>query len=74
MLQFREGDDRKDGIPTVKVIDFGLCEELCEGKPVPSSSPRGTLRYMCPKMLNGEIDFKSDVWALGITAFVASHL
>ncbi len=68
----REGEDE---IP--KVLDFGVAkarrrdlasaEETLEGQLV------GTLAYMSPEqtMASGDIDHRSDIWAMGVIAFRA---
>ena len=66
----------------VKVLDFGLAKQVGGGileGPTRSfatidnaSSVSGTLPYMAPEILRGEIaDHRSDLWALGIVLYEA---
>jgi diguanylate cyclase (GGDEF)-like protein len=49
----------------IKLMDFGLMARAGA-----SASPKGTLAYMAPEILNGErIDARADLYALGITAY-----
>ena len=70
-----------DGL--VKVLDFGLATRT--SGPVPegptrsfvtapdSSSVSGTLPYIAPEVLRGEIaDYRSDLWALGVVLYEAA--
>jgi serine/threonine-protein kinase len=62
----------------VKVLDFGLArhldhqgvEILTQGTNAPRSGLRGTLSYMAPELLRGELaDVRTDIWSLGVTTF-----
>ena len=70
-----------DGL--VKVLDFGLAKQVGGGileGPTRSfatventSSVSGTLPYMAPEILRGEVaDHRSDLWALGIVLYEAA--
>ena len=65
-----------------KVLDFGLARSTlpAAAAPVDSGDPtqpslffgsvEGTLRYMAPEMLRGELaDFRSDIFSLGVVLF-----
>lgn len=54
-----------------KVSDFGLAFLLtCDGKPSPGMPRGGTPCYMSPEqILNQKVDFRSDIYALGVTLF-----
>ncbi len=66
-----------DGVPTAKVIDFGIARAI--GDPLHSGSRPMTLdhqivgspAYMCPEAAAGEreIDTRSDVYALGLLLY-----
>src|SRR5579864_1566121 len=67
-----------DGL--VKVLDFGLAKQVGAGifeGPTRSfatiaeaSSVSGTLPYMAPELLRGEVaDYRSDLWALGVVLY-----
>ncbi len=64
----------------VKILDFGLAkltraseaeeETLSLASVMPSGSIVGTLPYMAPQALRGEIaDARSDIWALGVVLY-----
>jgi hypothetical protein len=55
----------------VKLIDFGISLPSVDastdvGSPMP---PAGTMAYMAPEVFRGEVDARTDVYALGITLF-----
>lgn len=54
-----------------KVCDFGLAFLLtCDGRPSHGMPQGGTPCYMSPEqMLNQKVDFRSDIYALGVTLF-----
>lgn len=55
----------KGGIPTVKLIDFGLSQFLAPGDKGRQSF--GTLSYSSPEIvLNLPQDHQTDIWSLGI--------
>ena len=54
----------------VVVTDFGLAVAHSLGQRGPSAARLGgTLAYMAPEMFTGEVSSRTDVYALGITAF-----
>jgi serine/threonine protein kinase len=70
-----------DGL--VKVLDFGLAKQVgsaaSEGATrsfatmQDASSVSGTLPYMAPELLRGEVaDYRSDLWSLGVVLYEAA--
>jgi len=59
----------------IKVLDFGVAKVLTPNKSVMSKTGAGTLigtpHYMSPEQVKGigEIDFRSDLWSLGVIAY-----
>ncbi len=66
---------RPDGLPLVKVLDFGISKLALAG--AQASDPRrttvlmGTPLYMSPEQIRstGEVDHRSDIWSLGAVLF-----
>ncbi len=64
-----------DGVPTPKIIDFGVAKAIGQTKLTDQSLHTqqgellGTLAYMSPEQLRGEADTRSDVYALGVLAY-----
>lgn len=56
----------------VKLMDFGVARRLDDSRIVDCGSMMGTLLYMSPEQIKGrEVDFRADVYTLGITLFEA---
>ena len=61
----------------VKLLDFGIARLRRAGQdlnvtltaPVGEGSPSGTLPYMAPEQLRGEVDARSDLFALGAVLY-----
>jgi len=55
---------------TVKIMDFGLAKVLREAKAQGSEKASGTPLYMSPEQILGKaIDFRTDIYAFGGTAY-----
>lgn len=70
--------ERTDAGTRVRILDLGLARSLCLESETLSTSPittkgtvLGTPHYMSPEQLDGkgDVDTRSDIWALGATAF-----
>ena len=48
----------------IKLIDLGVSSKI-EHTKITKAAAQGTIRYMPPEQLNGQLSFKSDVWAFG---------
>jgi eukaryotic-like serine/threonine-protein kinase len=66
---------RSDGLPLLKVLDFGISKQLTDpdsGQPLPTFTSTRTLMgspsYMSPEQIRDarRVDARSDVWALGV--------
>lgn len=53
----------------IKLIDFGLSRTHKESD-APMSNPVGTSYYMSPECLSRNYDRSSDVWSIGIVAYI----
>ena len=53
----------------VRLIDFGLSRIHREGD-APMSNPVGTSYYMSPELLQRQYDRSTDVWSIGIIAYI----
>lgn len=65
---------QKAGKTTTKLIDFGVSCGLSE---IDHHHAKGTLSYMAPEQLgviSKAISFKTDIWALGVTAYQMANL
>lgn len=58
-----------DGSGRIWVTDFGLARHDEQGGLTSTGDLVGTLRYMAPECLKGEIDPRTDIYALGLTLF-----
>jgi serine/threonine protein kinase len=69
-----EGFEQGNGVPMVKIADFGLAI-LDEGgtaktRLTMANASLGTPHYMAPEQLDGEVvDLQADIYALGATAY-----
>ena len=56
----------------IKLMDFGVAKILANKELTQSGSMIGTLMYISPEQISGkDADFRSDIYALGITLFEA---
>ncbi|HEU4406677.1 MAG TPA: protein kinase [Polyangiaceae bacterium] len=60
----------------IKVVDFGIAKQLALGPPTAASAhvgdpsgQQGTLLYMAPEQWGGEVDARTDLWAVGIMLY-----
>ena len=62
-----------DGMPIVKVIDFGLVKDMSAAAPklTATGSTMGSPAYMAPEQIDPgrTIDARTDVWSIGVTLF-----
>uniref|UniRef100_A0A6U1ZVH7 Uncharacterized protein n=1 Tax=Trieres chinensis TaxID=1514140 RepID=A0A6U1ZVH7_TRICV len=54
----------------VKIIDFGLSEKYGKSDPNSRKGGVGTIFTMAPEAFSGNYEFKSDVWSVGVIAFM----
>ena len=60
------------GAHEIKLMDFGVAKILANKELTQSGSMIGTLMYISPEQISGkDADFRSDIYALGITLFEA---
>lgn len=53
----------------IKLIDFGAATKLGHGKTI-NQEMYGAANYMSPEMLRGTYDHKTDVWSIGVIAWL----
>eukprot|EP00581_Thalassiosira_minuscula_P007085 CAMPEP_0183703386 /NCGR_PEP_ID=MMETSP0737-20130205/1135_1 /TAXON_ID=385413 /ORGANISM="Thalassiosira miniscula, Strain CCMP1093" /LENGTH=286 /DNA_ID=CAMNT_0025930121 /DNA_START=321 /DNA_END=1181 /DNA_ORIENTATION=+ len=53
----------------IKLIDFGLSRVHKKGE-APMTNPVGTAYYMSPELLRGKYDKSTDIWSIGVVAYV----
>jgi serine/threonine protein kinase len=58
---------RTDGV--VKVIDFGLAKVHGVGEDTDHGKVKGKFNYIAPEYLDGTIDARADLWALGVVMY-----
>ena len=51
------------------ITDFGLAHTVDALAEHQSSRTAGTLRYLAPEQFAGRVDFRSDIYSLGVTLF-----
>lgn len=60
----------RDDRGVVRLVDFGIAKDLLSEGQTASGQSFGTPEYMSPEHCRGEtLDFRSDVYALGVVAF-----
>ncbi|MBZ0235194.1 MAG: serine/threonine protein kinase, partial [Deltaproteobacteria bacterium] len=57
----------EDGI--AKIVDFGVAKGTTNTLATQSGMLKGKFSYMAPEMLNGQVDARSDLFAVGIVAW-----
>ncbi|WP_437673728.1 serine/threonine-protein kinase [Sorangium sp. So ce131] len=73
LAQARGGAQGAEGAESAVLIDFGIAKVSCDGlEPSTGSHVLGTPRYLSPEqILGGEIDARTDVYAVGLLLFEA---
>jgi len=64
-ILFESSDEDSD----IRLIDFGLSRKHAKGN-APMSTPVGTAYYMSPELLKGKYDASTDIWSVGIVAYI----
>jgi eukaryotic-like serine/threonine-protein kinase len=54
---------------TVKLIDFGVAKLARSSQQTMVGTVKGKFSYMAPEYLNGQLDSRVDLWALGAVAY-----
>lgn len=53
----------------IKIIDFGSATKLGRGKKI-TYECAGTANYMSPEMILGNYSHKTDIWSIGVIAWI----
>jgi serine/threonine protein kinase len=61
--------DSKGEDSDIRLIDFGLSRRHENGE-APMSNPVGTSYYMSPELLKGRYDRATDLWSVGVIAYI----
>jgi len=64
-------NNRRDGLPFVKVLDFGISKmasSAVDSSMTKTSALMGSPLYMSPEQMNSarDVDLRSDIWSLGV--------
>ncbi|MBS1121981.1 MAG: serine/threonine protein kinase [Deltaproteobacteria bacterium] len=63
-------DQRRAGVDTVKIVDFGIARLVTGGRDAEDRSISGTPEYMAPEVIGGAPpSFASDIYAVGIILY-----
>ena len=63
-----------DAHGVVWITDFGLAKTIEDDKLSRTGDVVGTLRYMAPEQLEGQVDARSDIYGLGLTLYELATL
>ena len=73
-------NNRRDGLPLVKVLDFGISKmaaSAADSSMTKTSAMMGSPLYMSPEQMNSarDVDRRTDIWALGVIFYelLAGH-
>jgi serine/threonine-protein kinase len=60
-----------DGVPLLKVLDFGISKTAAASNLTATQSVMGTPAYMSPEQMRSsrDVDLRSDIWALGVVLY-----
>jgi tetratricopeptide (TPR) repeat protein len=58
-----------DSQGVVWITDFGLAKAMEQDNVTQTGAIVGTLRYMAPEQLSGQVDARSDIYSLGLTLY-----
>jgi serine/threonine protein kinase len=61
--------ESKDAHSSIRLIDFGLSRTHSMGDEM-MSNPVGTAYYMSPELLKGQYDRATDMWSVGVVAYI----
>ena len=66
--------NRRDGLPLVKVLDFGIskmAQTAVDSSMTKTSALMGSPLYMSPEQMQSarDVDLRTDIWALGVILF-----
>lgn len=59
-----------DGVPKIKLIDFGVATHFHLGKSKNLTEFTGSIHYMAPEVFYGSYDHRCDIWSIGVVLFV----
>jgi len=65
---------RNDGMPSIKVLDFGIAKMMLgddAAKLTATSATMGTPAFMSPEQIRGakDVDHRGDIWSVGVMLF-----
>jgi len=69
-LLLHEDGSPSSGFGNIKVIDFGFARPLHHGEQTRFQNEVGTPYYVAPQVLNGDYNYKCDIWSIGVIAYM----